>query len=127
MESINCVIQRYVDGWKRGDESEILDTLEDNCIIIESHGPTYRGKKIVKEWIEDWHTQGNKIEKWNITSFHSTDDLTVFEWIFAYKNKNAREVFEGISLVKFKNNKISALREYRATQFPFMWGFKKTQ
>ena len=45
MESINPIVQRYVDGWKKGNESEILDALTEDCIIIESHGPTYRGKK----------------------------------------------------------------------------------
>ncbi|HEY2811577.1 MAG TPA: nuclear transport factor 2 family protein [Rhabdochlamydiaceae bacterium] len=126
MESINPIVQRYVDGWKKTDESEILDTLAEDCIIIESHGPTYRGKKIVKKWIEDWRKQGNIVEKWNINSFHTCGDLVVFEWVFAYKGKNIREAFEGVSLAKIKNNKIFELREYRATQFPFMWEIQAT-
>lgn len=48
MESIKPIVQRYVDAWKKGNESEILDVLAEDCIIVESHGPTYRGKKIVK-------------------------------------------------------------------------------
>ena len=127
MESINRIVQRYVAGWKNANESEILDTLAEDCIIIESHGPTYRGKKIVKKWIEDWHKQRNFVEKRNITSFHACGELVVFEWVFAYKRgKTIREAFEGVSLAKIKNNKIFELREYRATQFSFMWGIQAT-
>lgn len=121
MKSINPIVQRYVDGWRKGNESEILDTLTEDCIIIESHGPTYRGKKIIKKWIEDWYRQGNLVEKWKITSFHVCGDLFVFEWVFAYKSTTTKEAFEGVSLAKIKNNKIFELREYRATQFPFIW------
>lgn len=120
MESINSVVQRYVDGWKKGDESEILDTLTEDCIIMESHGPVYRGKEIVKKWIEEWHGHGNAVEKWKITSFRTCEDLIVFEWVFAYKGKEIRECFQGVSLVKIKDNKIWEIREYRATQFPFI-------
>lgn len=122
MESSKLAIQCYIDGWKKGDEKEILDSLAEDCLIIESHGPTYRGKKIVKEWIEEWRAQGNKVEKWNITSFHICGDLVVFEWVFAYQGKKIREAFEGVSLATIKGDKIATLREYRATHFPFMWG-----
>ncbi|HLB52435.1 MAG TPA: hypothetical protein VJK48_01840, partial [Chlamydiales bacterium] len=61
-----------------------------------------------------------------ITSFHVCGDLVVFEWVFVYKGKKKQETFEGVSLAKIKNNKIFELREYRATQFPFMWGIQAT-
>lgn len=115
------IVQSYVNGWKEGKEEKILDVLTEDCIIIESHGPTYRGKGIVKKWIMDWHAQGNTVEKWVITSFYTCDDLIIFEWVFAYKNRKTRECFEGVSLAKIRNDKISYLREYRATAFPFMW------
>ena len=115
------IIQNYVDGWKEHREEKILDVLAEDCIIIESHGPVYRGKGVIKKWIANWHNQGNNVEKWIITSFHTCDNLVIFEWIFAYRGKKIREAFEGVTLTKIKNNKISDLREYRATAFPFMW------
>jgi hypothetical protein len=42
----------YVEGWKAADSDLILDTLEPDCVVIESHGPTYRGRDQVKRWIE---------------------------------------------------------------------------
>jgi hypothetical protein len=118
---MKSLIQRYVDGWKEGDEKKILNTLADDCIIIESHGPTYRGKESVKQWIADWHGRGNTVEKWVITSCYICKNVIVFEWVFAYKGKKIREAFGGVTLAKVKNGKISDLREYRATEFPFMW------
>ncbi len=118
---MKSLIQQYVDGWKEGNEKKILGALADDCIIVESHGPTYRGKEIVKKWIVDWHNRGNVVEKWVITSYYSCKDLIVFEWVFAYKSKKIREAFGGVTLAKIKNRKIADLKEYRATQFPFMW------
>jgi len=115
------LVQQYVDGWKTGNHLEILDVLTEDCLIIESHGPVYRGKKIVKEWIDEWFKQGNSVEKWKITSFYPCGDRVVFEWVFAYKGKKTREAFDGITLAKLKNGKIFELREYRATAFPFIW------
>ena len=119
--SYKAIIQSYVDGWRESREEKILDVLAEDCIIIESHGSTYRGKKIVKKWIADWRSHGDAVEKWVITSFHTCDDLAIFEWVFAYRGRKIREAFEGITLAKIKNNKISDLREYRATAFPFIW------
>lgn len=115
------LIQRYMDGWREGSAEEILDTLNEDCTIVESHGPTYRGKEIVRKWIADWHSCGNVVEKWVMTSFHPCGELVFFEWVFAYKSTKIRETFEGITLAKIEKNKISYLREYRSTAFPFLW------
>lgn len=116
-----ALIQRYIDGWKKGSEAEILDVFNEDCIVIESHGPTYRGKEIIKKWIADWHKQGNVVEKWEIKSFYTCGDMVICEWVFAYKGKKIREVFEGITIAKLKNGKVSDLREYRMLAFPYMW------
>jgi ketosteroid isomerase-like protein len=115
-----ALMQRFVDGWKKGLADEILDALSDDCIIIESHGPTYRGKESVKRWIADWFGEGNVVEKWVIKSFHTCHDCVVFEWVFAYHGKDIREAFEGITIAKVKDGRITDLREYRSTAFPYM-------
>jgi hypothetical protein len=56
------LVRRYVEGWKAGDSSMILDALDPNCVVIESHGPTYRGMEQVERWIESWLAEGNTIE-----------------------------------------------------------------
>jgi hypothetical protein len=119
------LMQRYLDGWINGDETEVLSVLTDDCLIVESHGPTYRGKEMVRHWMADWYSQGNRIERWVITSSHKSEDWIVFEWVFVYKSKKLGEAFEGVTLAKIKEGKISQLREYRATAFPFIWSPSK--
>lgn len=116
-----ALIQQYIEGWKSGNEAEILDVFAEDCLVIESHGPTYRGKEIIKKWIADWFGRGNVVEKWVITSFHTCGDTIFCEWVFAYKGKKVREAFEGVTIAKLKNGKISDLREYRMLGFPYMW------
>ena len=31
------LIEKYVEGWKEGNAVEILKTLSEDCVIIESH------------------------------------------------------------------------------------------
>ncbi len=115
------MLHRYIDGWKKKNEREILEPLSDDCLIIESHGPMYQGKENVRKWIADWFEKGNHIEKWEIKTFYLCSGHFVSEWIFAYQNPEVREEFEGITIAKVENGKISALREYRSTASPFFW------
>ena len=117
------LIQGYVNGWINGNAQEILDPLSDDCIITESHGPVYRGKAVIKTWIADWLKRGNRVEKWTITSFYTMQGRVVFEWFFSYKGPHTQEAFEGITIAQIVDGKISTLREYRATAFPYLQKF----
>lgn len=116
-EDARKLIQMYVDGWKENNIDLICKPLAKNCIIIESHGPTYKGLNDVKEWVKKWISENFKVDKWNITSFYLFEDISVFEWQFAFFSpKTSSRTIDGISVVKFRNNKISFLREYRTTK-----------
>jgi hypothetical protein len=42
------LIELYVDGWRNNDKEKILSSLSSDAIVIESHGPLYRGiEKVV--------------------------------------------------------------------------------
>lgn len=43
------LIQLYIDGWKENNINKIIQPLANNCVIIESHGPTYSNVKEVKQ------------------------------------------------------------------------------
>lgn len=110
------LIQQYVDGWKKDDSLKILAAVTDNCIVIESHGPKYKGKKEIKKWLEEWIQDGNKVNIWKITSFNQIKNVAVFEWRFSCTVHGKVHAFDGMSIAKIKNNKIAHLREYKMTK-----------
>ena len=125
-EEAKKLVQQYVDGWKTNNLDTICQSLDEHCLIIESHGPTYHGVKDVKNWVDRWVKSKYKVEKWEITSFLFTDDVTVFEWQFAFSSiETPSRDIDGITMVKFEKNKISFLREYRTVKPLYDWNKDK--
>ena len=114
------LVEDYIGGWIDGNRSKIINSLTDDCVIIESHGPTYVGKELISKWIEEWVKEG-RINKWEITSYYESEDSAFFEWNFICKFKGKKHEIEGVSLVKFEEGKISFIREYRTTNLRFIW------
>ncbi len=117
------IIRQYVEGWKEGDPIKIMSVLADDCEIIESHGPIYRGLEMAEEWVSSWIKTG-KVTKWEIKSFIESGESIVFEWEFAFMSGNESHEILGISVAKVASGKIKELREYRLTQKPFLAGVK---
>ncbi|GHO84836.1 nuclear transport factor 2 family protein [Dictyobacter formicarum] len=110
--SLNQLILTYIEGWKLKDREQILSTLDPACVIIESYGPTYRGKEMVGRWIDSWCAPGNIVDHWDVTSFFAGDESCFFEWVFECTYAGNRGGFEGASIARFSNDKIIYLREY---------------
>jgi hypothetical protein len=119
--SANQLIVTYVEGWKLGDREKILSTLDPTCVIIESYGPTYRGKEMIGRWIDSWFAPGNIVNRWDITSLSVTDEVCFFEWFFECTYAGNRSGFEGASLARVSQGKISFLREYAMTAPRYEW------
>jgi hypothetical protein len=119
--SANQLIVTYVEGWKLGDREKILSTLDPACVIIESYGPTYRGKEMIGRWIDSWFAPGNIVNRWDITSLSVTDEVCFFEWFFECTYADNRSGFEGTSLARVSQGKISFLREYAMTAPRYEW------
>jgi|SRR5581483_4592180 len=112
----------YVAGWKEGNEQKILASLTNGCIVIESHGPVYRGKAAVAEWIEHWFLGKGKVKQWDITHYYQANNQTAAcEWIFEYSYQGKSNVIEGMSSIKFSGGKIKYIREYRTSKPLFEW------
>lgn len=107
------LIRHYIDGWKKGNLQKITSVLTGNCIIIESHGPKYKGLKEITKWIEKWNKEKNKVNTWDITSFYEINNIAVFEWDFSCTVRGEVHSLKGISIARIKNEKIAYLREYR--------------
>lgn len=118
----NQLVYTYAEGWITGDREKILGTLDPQCVIIESHGPTYRGIEMVGRWIDSWIAPGNTVNRWDVTSLYVADEACFFEWVFEYTYMGNRTEFEGASLARFRNGKIVFLREYAMTVPRYEWG-----
>jgi len=118
---VRLLVLDYVGGWKAADVGRVLDTLRPDCVVVESHGTTYRGKEQVERWIESWFAEGNKIDQWDVTSLLETGEACAFEWVFSCTVKGEQHSFEGASFALVKAGAIALLREYRMTQPRYDW------
>ena len=119
--AVRQLVTTYMEGWVEGNREKILSTLDPACVIIESYGPTYRGKEVVAEWIDTWLGAGNRVDRWELTSFFMTDEMCIFEWNFACTFEGKYAEFEGISLARLKNENLVFLREYAMTGKRYEW------
>ncbi|EFH82464.1 nuclear transport factor 2 family protein [Ktedonobacter racemifer] len=115
------LILTYVQGWITADREQILSTLDPDCVIIESYGPTYRGSDMIARWIDSWFAPGNVVTRWDITSFFATDETCFFEWNFECRHEGGLGGFEGASLARVSQGKIIHLREYAMTAPRYEW------
>jgi ketosteroid isomerase-like protein len=127
-EIVNCqkarqLIAAYVEGWKVNDPARVIATLTPDCVVVESHGPTYRGREVAARWIEGWLGRGDTVDRWDVTSFcfDEAGQTAVFEWEFECTADGVRYEIDGISIAEFAGGKIVALREYRMTEPPYEW------
>jgi hypothetical protein len=115
------LIRQYVQGWCAGDVAMILAQLGEDCVITESHGPTYRGKDQIARWIDTWFGAGGEVLGWEIRSLEAQGEAGFFEWSFACRWLEEQYEFEGASVVRFRDEKISSIREYATTAPLYDW------
>ena len=100
------IIQMYVEGWKANNANLICRSLIENCVIIESHGPTYHGLKDVKAWVKNWVKDSYKVDSWIINSFYFVESTAIFEWQFAFSSsKSPSRNIDGIIIVKMADQR----------------------
>jgi hypothetical protein len=121
------LVQKYITGWKENNLDQIIQSLTEDCLIIESHGPTYEGISAIKCWFELWLAANSYVTQWDITSFYFCDkqETAFCEWEFACISHDQEYTLPGISVIKFSNTKISYLHEYRMTHAPYIWKREK--
>lgn len=108
------LIRTYVEGWKEYNSTKVLSVLDPACVLIESNGEIFRGAETIAREL-DKRIAGEygpwQVSRWDITTLAVVDDLCFLEWSF-----EGRSSFEGASLVRYKDSKISYVREYRTTR-----------
>ncbi len=120
-------IQDYINGWRQNDADKIIRTLTEDCVIIESHGPTYHGVEEIRQWVELWQKEKGRVTRWDTTSFYflEKENTAFVEWDFACTVSGKDYALPGISVVKFSGEKIAYMHEYRMTKAPYDWNAAK--
>ena len=114
-------LQVYIDAWRRHDAAAVLATLADDCTVIESHGPVYRGKERVAQWMDTWFSAGGSVDSWEITDEAATAEALVAEWHFECTWKGERGAFDGSTVARLQQGQITYLREYATTASLYDW------
>ena len=113
MDNRERIIRLWFDMWLTKKDLGISDIFSNNAIYIESWGPKYENRELLKHWFNEWNTRG-KVLVWDIKQFFHKENQTIVEWYF--KNKmdgGCIEEFDGMSLIVWTaDNKIKSLKEF---------------
>jgi ketosteroid isomerase-like protein len=115
------LLEKYIDGWLRHDVQAVLDTLTEDCTVIECYGPVYRGKPRVEQWMHAWFGAGGTVDRWEITSAAGAGVTLVAEWHFECTWKGDAGAFDGATVARVVDGRIAYLREYATTAGLYDW------
>ncbi len=115
------LLEAYIDGWRRHDIPAVLGTVTDDCVVIEAYGPTYRGKARVEQWMREWFAAGGSVDRWELTSQAAAGDTLVAEWHFECTWLGKAGAFDGATVARVTEGRISYLREYATSAELYEW------
>lgn len=115
------LLEQYITGWRTHDTNAILATLTPDCVVTESFGPVYSGHSQVKRWVAAWLAENGSIIDWKIKDLQTIGNVETAEWTFHYTWRGEEKVFDGATIAKLHEGKISSLREYATTAPLYDW------
>lgn len=115
------LLEHYIDGWRAHDVSAILATLALDCVVIESFGPVYRGHDWVARWVSTWLAEDGRVIDWTVRDLRSSPEAETAEWMFHYTWRGEERSFDGTTIAKLHDGKLSYLREYATTTALYDW------
>ena len=126
MEERERILRLWFDMWLQQQDLGIESIFAEDVVYVESWGPRYQGRDLVKHWFEEWNTRG-KVEIWEIRQFFHKGSETVVEWYFQNRmTTGAVEDFDGMSLAEWtEENRIKFLKEFgcnRGCYNPYQYG-----
>ncbi|MGR8824345.1 nuclear transport factor 2 family protein [Leuconostoc mesenteroides] len=111
-------IKKYFAMWVDRDFSELDRIFSEDIYYRECYGATYFGLNEIHSWINDLLSKQTVLE-WKIKKIYNISNSTFFvEWFFRAKEKDVY-LFDGISTIKFRNNKIVSIEEYETKHDTF--------
>ena len=114
-------LEQYIAGWRAQDTAAILATLTPDCVVIESFGPIYRGHDRVTQWVSKWLAEDGCVIDWTVHDLRSSNESEAAEWTFHYTWRGKENSFDGATIAKLDDDKLSYLREYATTAPLYDW------
>ncbi len=113
--TLHKVIDEYFSSWIHQNRDQFLSLLDKDIAVKECTGDVYEGIEAAQTWFETWNGNGNKVLSWEISDryFDVRNEVATVIWIFECNFEGENFIFEGASVVKFRNNKILKLDEYQ--------------
>jgi len=107
------IINNYLQAWLKKDIAIFMEVLDENVRIEECYGPYYIGKTECQKWFRNWNAPTeNKVISWEIKDYWEVEETAFATWTFECSYKSEHILFDGISLVKFADGKITCLKEF---------------
>ncbi len=111
------LIRSYMTAWVQQDRERLLSVLCADVVIIECDGTTYTGIDQVRRWFSAWHAApvNGTVTQWDAHRILAdvAQDAAAVEWFFSCVCHGEASSFHGASFVRFVENRITSIREYR--------------
>lgn len=114
-------LEQYIAGWRAHDTAAILAALTQDCTVIESFGPIYRGHDRVAQWVSKWLAEDGRVIDWTVHGLQSSHEAETAEWTFHYTWRGEEKSFDGSTIAKLHNGRLLYLREYATTAALYDW------
>lgn len=106
------IIHSYFNAWISRDFSHNDDYFTENCTYRECFGPVYDNLNQIKQWITDT-CQTQTVLAWDIHNIETTDQSNIIvTWTFHATTDQSNDLFDGISMISFNQNKMHEVIEY---------------
>jgi len=107
------IVKEYFQSWINKDPSVIRENFSDSVIYSECYGPEYRSKEHCLKWFGDWNKKGFVL-RWDIKDFQEVGNTCFVEWHFKCNYESKIDEFDGVSIIKFEEGKISLIKEFQS-------------
>ncbi|MFC4651305.1 nuclear transport factor 2 family protein [Lactococcus nasutitermitis] len=107
------IFKSYIRAWLKKDVNLFLTVLSKNITVTECFGAQYQGRTEAEKWFLDWTGAfDNSVKKWEVINSYFDGNIAFFTWTFDYIYKGKSDIFDGISVVTFEDDKIREIKEY---------------
>ncbi|MNJ34779.1 SnoaL-like domain protein [compost metagenome] len=115
------MIRTYFKSWVDKDFQAFLSTLHHEAVVRECTGAEIQGRAEHERWFLEWNSGHNKVEYWDIKKigFDQKQSIACVEWQFACIYDEQQYIWDGVSIVYFRDSLIFEINEYEMKRDKF--------